>query len=45
MNTQPVTITPEIDLETMVEDFVLARNARGLPVIEDGKLAGHCDGD
>lgn len=40
MNRQPVTITPDVDLETMVEDFVLARNARGLPVIVDGQLAG-----
>ena len=40
MNREPVTIAPEIDLETMVEDFVLARNARGLPVIVDGRLAG-----
>lgn len=40
MNRQPVTIGPEVDLETMVEDYVLARNARGLPVVHDGRLIG-----
>lgn len=40
MNREPVTITPEVDLETMVEEYVLAHNARGLPVIEDGRLVG-----
>ena len=41
MNRDPVTITPEVDLETMVEDFVLARNARGIPVVDNGgRLVG-----
>ena len=40
MNTRPVTITPDVDLETMAEEFVLARNARGLPVIYGGQLVG-----
>ncbi|CAN5473315.1 site-2 protease family protein [soil metagenome] len=40
MNTNPVTILPNVDLETMVEDFVLARNARGIPVVDNGRLVG-----
>lgn len=40
MNREPVTILPDVDLETMVEDYVLARNVRGIPVIEDGRLIG-----
>ena len=40
MNVHPVTISKDLDLETMAEDFVLARNARGLPVVEDGRLLG-----
>ena len=40
MNTRPVTIPPDVDLETMAEEFILARNARGLPVISGGNLVG-----
>ncbi len=40
MNRQPVTIGPDVDLETMVEDYVLARNVRGLPVLDEGRLIG-----
>ncbi len=40
MNRNPVTIGRMIDLETMAEDFVLARNARGLPVLDGDRLVG-----
>ncbi len=40
MNRSPVTIEPHVDLETMAEDFILARNARGLPVLDEGRLVG-----
>jgi Zn-dependent protease/predicted transcriptional regulator len=40
MNPSPVTIDPGVDLETMAEDYVLARNARGLPVVDDSRLVG-----
>jgi CBS domain-containing protein len=40
MNPDPVTVTRDVDLETLAEDYVLRRNARGLLVVEDGKLLG-----
>ncbi|MEZ4523054.1 MAG: site-2 protease family protein [Thermomicrobiales bacterium] len=40
MHTAPVTIGPNVDLETMAEDFVLARNARGIPVVDGQTLLG-----
>jgi Zn-dependent protease len=40
MNPDPVTVTRDIDLETLAEEYVLRRNARGLLVVEDGKLLG-----
>jgi Zn-dependent protease/predicted transcriptional regulator len=40
MNPAPVTVTRDVDLETVAEDYVLRRNARGLPVVEDGRLLG-----
>lgn len=40
MNPRPVSVGPELSLEDMVEQFVLSRNIRALPVVEGGRLLG-----
>ncbi|MFW6074071.1 MAG: CBS domain-containing protein [Chloroflexota bacterium] len=40
MNPVPVTVSPTVDLETLAEDYILRRNARGIPVVNDGRMIG-----
>lgn len=40
MNPRPVVVTPDVDLNTLAEDYILAANARGMPVMEGGRLIG-----
>jgi Zn-dependent protease/predicted transcriptional regulator len=40
MNPQPVVVAPDVDLQTVADDYVLRRNARGMPVVEDGRMIG-----
>jgi Zn-dependent protease len=40
MNPRPVTVTPDVDLETLADSYVLRYNARGMPVVEDGLMVG-----
>ena len=40
MNPRPVTVAPDVDLETLTESYVLRHNARGMPVVDDGRMVG-----
>lgn len=40
MDAEPITVAPSVDLETLAEEYILGRNARGLPVIYDGQMIG-----
>ncbi len=40
MDPEPVTVSPELDLQTFVNDYILRQNVRGAPVCENGRLVG-----
>jgi Zn-dependent protease/predicted transcriptional regulator len=40
MKSNPVTVSPDLSVQTVVDDYVLGQNVRGLPVCENGYLAG-----
>jgi Zn-dependent protease/predicted transcriptional regulator len=40
MNSAPVVVAPDVDLNTLAEDYILAENARGMPVMDAGRLVG-----
>ncbi len=40
MNSSPITVAPDVDLETLANDYVLRQNARGLPVVAGNQLIG-----
>lgn len=40
MNPQPLVVGPEVDLQTLADEYVLRHNARGMPVIDDGRMIG-----
>ncbi|MDI3338921.1 MAG: site-2 protease family protein [Sphaerobacter sp.] len=40
MDPHPVVVRPDITLAELVERYILARNVRGVPVVEDGRLVG-----
>lgn len=40
MDPNPIVVEPSVSLAAVVDDYVLARNARGLPVVEDNRLIG-----
>ena len=40
MQHDPVTVSPHISIQELVEDYVLGQNVRGLPVCDNGKLLG-----
>lgn len=40
MQHDPVTVHPGLDIQSLVDDYVLGRNVRGLPVCDEGRLVG-----
>lgn len=40
MQRDPLTVEPYLSIQTLVDDYVLGRNVRGLPVTDDGQLLG-----
>lgn len=40
MNPHPVTVDPHTDLLNVVQDHILQRGVRALPVVDDGRLVG-----
>lgn len=40
MDPHPAVVRPDVTIEELVDRYVLARNVRGLPVVEDGRLVG-----
>lgn len=40
MQHDPVTVDPGLDIQTLVDDYVLGQNVRGMPVCDDGRLVG-----
>jgi Zn-dependent protease/CBS domain-containing protein len=40
MTRDPVTVAPDVPLDRLVSDYVMARNVRGLPVMQNGDLVG-----
>jgi Zn-dependent protease/predicted transcriptional regulator len=40
MNANPVVVGPDVDLQHLVDEYVLRRNVRALPVVEEGNLIG-----
>jgi len=40
MDPNPVVVRPEVTLDDLVDRYVLARNVRGLPVVDNGQLIG-----
>jgi len=40
MNPHPITVEPDVTLKRLVDDFILPRNVRALPVLEEGHLVG-----
>lgn len=40
MNPAPVIVGPEVTLAELAEEYILRRNARGLPVVENGSMIG-----
>lgn len=40
MERSPVTVPPDVTLETLVDGYVLPYNIRGLPVVQQGALVG-----
>jgi CBS domain-containing protein len=40
MQHDPVTVDPDLDIQSLVDDYVLGSNVRGLPVCDEGRLVG-----
>lgn len=40
MTPDPPTVGPYVTVEDLVDDYILRRNVRGLPVVEDGNVVG-----
>lgn len=40
MQRDPLTVSPYITIQELVDEYVLGRNVRGLPVCDDGQLVG-----
>lgn len=40
MNSVPVIVGPNVTLAELAEEYILRRNARGLPVVDDGRMIG-----
>jgi Zn-dependent protease len=40
MTTDPVTVTPDVSLQQLVDDYIYGHHLRMFPVVEDGRLTG-----
>lgn len=40
MQRDPLTVDPDLDVQSLVDVYVLGQNVRGLPVCDDGRLVG-----
>jgi Zn-dependent protease/CBS domain-containing protein len=40
MNPEPITVPPDLDLRTFVEDYVYRHHRKTFPVVRDGRLVG-----
>lgn len=40
MNPDPLSVDPDLTVEELIDDYILRRNVRGFPVVEDGRVVG-----
>lgn len=40
MNPNPVVVGPDVTLQELVDEYILRRNVRAIPVVEDGNIVG-----